>query len=142
MAAVTQAAMVVGVGAGASATTLSSTSSPQGMWALINQYQLFLLFPYLRTYIPADFEKYLTDFELFNMDFDFIDLFEIPWVELNAFKLNYTQTDSLFFNNGNESGSFVINHFNLFKAIMILMGFNLVFIVSYIIFRKCRKSKK
>lgn len=132
----------VGVGAGASTSTVSSVSSTQGFWALINQYQLYLLFPYMQTYMPSDLEYYLTEFQIFSIDFSFLELFEIPYIEHLAFKLDYDQTDTTFANNGFSSGSFLINHWNMFKALLIVLIFNLIFVALYYIFTKCRTGGK
>lgn len=140
MSAVTHAILAAGVGAGATSAAASSASSAQGFWALINQYQLFLLFPFFQTYMPADLEYYLIEFEIFSVDFSFLDKFEIPWIEGFVFKLDYDQKDSTFKNNGFNSGAFVINHFSMFKALFIIFICNMIFLLFHFIFRKRGKS--
>jgi hypothetical protein len=139
---VTKVAIGVGVAVGAFTAVASSASSTQGFWALINQYQLYLLLPYMQTYMPSDLEYYIIDFELFSIDFSFLELFEIPIIEEMAFGLDYDQPDINFGNNVFESGSFLINHWNMFKALLVVLIFNLIFIAFYYIFTKYRQGGK
>ena len=139
---VTQVVVGVGVAVGAFTAVASSGSSTQGLWALINQYQLYLLLIYMQTYMPSDLQYYLIEFELFSIDFSFLDLFDIPVIEKKTFELHYDQEDTAFGENGFESGSFLINHWNMFKALLVVFIFNLIFIAVYYISTKFRKGAK
>ena len=138
----TQVFIAAGVGIGGTSSAATSATSTQGVWALINQYQLFLLLPFLQTYMPSDLEYYLTEFSLFSLDFDFLKFFKIPFLEDLAFDLDYGQKDETYKNNGFESGAFIVNHFNMFKALMVVFAFNLIFISCYYAWYKKRKSSK
>jgi len=136
MGATTQAVIAAGMGVGFSASMSSSSSSPQAVYALINQFQMFFLFSFLNTYKPADLEAYLTELEIFSLDFSFMEDIEIPWFETKIFELNYDQEDINFSNNGLDSGSFVISHFNLFKMLFVYLLINLSFIALYLILKR------
>ena len=142
MAAATTAVIAVGSSIGAASSIASSGSSSAGMWALVNQYQLFLLFPYLRSYMPADLQFYLTEFSLFSFDFEFLDLVELPIIETQVFQLNYTLTDPTFVENGMNSASFVINQYNFFKAMLLMGILNIIFIILFYSCSKYRKEGK
>jgi len=62
-----------------------------------------------------------------------LKFFKIPLIEDLAFDLDYSQVDETYKNNGFESGAFVVNHFNMFKALIIIFGFNLIYISSFYI---------
>lgn len=119
---ITQAIIFVGVGVGLTSSTLLSSTSSMGFWALVNQYQLFLLLPFLKIYMPADLEYYLTEFELFSFDFNFLSGYDIPFLTGLIKDLDYYQEDIIFRNNGFSSGSFAVNYNNMVTAFLITFG--------------------
>jgi hypothetical protein len=92
----TQVIISVGVGVGTFYAVASSGSQTQGLWALINQYQLYLLLTLMQTNMPSDLQYYLAKFELFWTNFSFLELFDIPVIEEKTFELNYDQEDTTF----------------------------------------------
>jgi hypothetical protein len=94
----------------------------------------------MQTYLPSNLEYYLTEFEIFSSDFEFLEIFEIPIIEEIDIGLDYDQADTTFSNNGFESDNFLINHWNMFKALLVVFVLNLIFIAFYYIFTKCRKG--
>ncbi|CAI2374664.1 unnamed protein product [Moneuplotes crassus] len=136
----TQGFIGVGVGAGATSSLTSTASSAQGFWALINQYQLYLLFPFLKIYMPSDLEYYLTEFEIFSFNFGFIDVVEVPYINDLIEKLDYSQNSEIYSNNGYSSGAFAVNYTSMFTALFIVFICNIIFILFYAIFSKARKG--
>ncbi|CAI2368850.1 unnamed protein product [Moneuplotes crassus] len=126
---------------GAASSIVSSGSGSSSIWAVMNQYQLYLLFPLIQTYLPGDFVFYLTEFELFNFDFEFLDKAKAPGVESLVDDLDYSVSSAIFSQNGFSSGSFVVNQFQFFKAIGILGIFNFVFICVYYLIPKLRHKE-
>ncbi|CAI2361012.1 unnamed protein product [Moneuplotes crassus] len=126
---------------GAASSIMSSGSGSSSIWAVMNQYQLYLLFPLLQTYLPGDFVFYLTEFELFNFDFKFLEKAKIPGIESLVDDLDYKVPSSIFSQNGFNSGSFFVSQFQFFKAIGILGIFNFVFICVYYLIPKLRHKE-
>ncbi|CAI2374207.1 unnamed protein product [Moneuplotes crassus] len=126
---------------GAASSIISSGSGSSSIWVVMNQYQLYLLFPLLQTYLPGDFVFYLTEFELFNFDFKFLEKAKIPGIESLVDDLDYSVPSSIFSQNGFSSGSFVVNQFQFFKAIGILGIFNFVFIGVYYLIPKLKNKE-
>ena len=63
---------VLSVGITASVlVSLLTTSSPHTIWLMMNQYQLLILLPLTKAYIPIDVIKYILgmEFTLFNLNF-------------------------------------------------------------------------
>ena len=68
----------MGVAAASTVTTsVATNSSPQGMWSMIHQFQLYLLLP-LVTFIPQAFEEFLEGYSFVLFNFDFIELPSTP----------------------------------------------------------------
>jgi hypothetical protein len=74
-----QAAIGGGVAAGTVSSILSSSSS-QGAWSSINQFQLYLLLPLVGAHIHADVLAFLEGFNFSMISFSFIDLASMPGV--------------------------------------------------------------
>ncbi|CAI2379329.1 unnamed protein product [Moneuplotes crassus] len=139
----TTTAVVIAASAsiGAASSIVSSGSGSSSIWAVMNQYQLYLLFPLIQTYLPGDFVFYLTEFELFNFDFEFLDKAKAPGIESLVDDLDYNASSAIFSQNGFSSGSFVVNQFQFFKVIGILGIFNFVFIGVYYLIPKLRQKE-
>lgn len=111
----------------AAASSMSGLSSGQSIWSLVNQYQLVILIPLLNTYLGQDFRFYITEFRFISLDFDFMSVVEIPYLDPLVERLNYDQSEEVFANNGIESGSFVNNHYGLFKVLSIISILSIIF---------------
>mmetsp|Transcript_13909 Transcript_13909/g.13889 ORF Transcript_13909/g.13889 Transcript_13909/m.13889 type:complete len:210 (+) Transcript_13909:160-789(+) len=108
-----------------------TSSGSSSVWSVVNQYQLYLLFPLLKSYMPADFVYYLTEFEMFNLNFEFLDFAKFPEIEPFVEDLDYKLDDKIFAENGFSSGSFLVKQFQFFKAIAFMGLINLAFIAIY-----------
>ena len=109
-------------------TTITSTfgtmigfSSSQGVWGLFNQYQLILMLPFLRTNLSKDFFVFMSNFKFITFDFSFME--DVSLQKLLNFKdvFDYEQTDEVYSDNGLESGSFLVNQFNVFQTILLIL---------------------
>jgi hypothetical protein len=114
---------------------LSSTlflSSPASMWGLINQYQLFLMLPFLNCYLPKKFIDFIQDLQVTLIDASQIDSYSIfrvdEWVE----SLHYEHPYSEYQKNYVHSGSFAVEQYNLFKIFILLIGLNMLFLFLYL----------
>jgi hypothetical protein len=74
-----QAAIGGGVAAGTVSSIFSSSSS-QGAWSSINQFQLYLLLPLVGAHIHADVLAFLEGFNFSMISFSFIDLASMPGI--------------------------------------------------------------
>ena len=57
-----------------SVNSIVSTSSIQGFWSLINQFQFYILIPLLTTYIPDNIVKLIEGLDFSLLNFNFFDL--------------------------------------------------------------------
>jgi hypothetical protein len=75
-----QAAVGSGVAAGSASAILSSSSS-QGAWSSVNQFQLYLLIPLIGAYIHKDVLAFLEGFNFSMISFSFLSLDSIPIIK-------------------------------------------------------------
>ena len=54
--------------------SIFNISSPQGIWLIINQFQLYLLLFLTNAYLPPDIHEYLKGFEILLFAFKFINI--------------------------------------------------------------------
>ena len=86
----------------------------------------------LGTYLGEDFLYYITEFEMALFDFKFLKSVQIPVLESGPSfvdKLDYEQPDELFADNEFESGSAFFNCFQIYKALLIFLFFNMLFLI-------------
>ena len=119
--------LAASIGALFSASFLGSTA--QSAWALLNQYQLILILPYLKSYLTKEFKFFIRDFKFALFDFDFLNIIPIPYLTKDTNTLHYPQPDEIFAENDLESGSFIVNQLDLFKMIFIIGVIHSVFMV-------------
>ena len=118
-------------------------SPSQGIWSLFNQYQLILMLPFLRTDLPKDFFVFIRNLVFVTFDFSFLNTaFLTKFLNLmNVF--DYEQSDKVYYDNGMESGSFIINQFNLIQVGFIVFILHLWWLaVSKLIRCSSQKIKK
>jgi hypothetical protein len=75
-----QATVGSGVAAGSASAILSSSSS-QGAWSSVNQFQLYLLIPLVGAYIHKDVLAFLEGFNFSMISFSFLSLDSIPIIK-------------------------------------------------------------
>lgn len=132
------AVAVASVGAFASASI--AASSTQSMWSLFNQYQLIMMFPFMRSYLTAQFQYFIQGFDFAMFDFEFLDFMNDPYVSENAMIIGYDQPDKLYAEHGLESGSYIVNQFQFFRVIIYLMMIHGGYMILYTTL-KCKHKK-
>ena len=123
---------------------MSSSSSGNSIWILINQFQLIILLPMLNTYTQYNFDSFIDGFGFASMDFDFLqNPLYWPFIDPQVDKIDYEQAEMVFKDNGIESGSFIYNHYEFIKVMIIVAIIDGLFIVCRcIVIRKCNKRDK
>ena len=58
--------------------SIFNISSPQGIWLIINQFQLYLLLFLTNAYLPPDIQEYLKGFKILLFAFKFININNLP----------------------------------------------------------------
>ena len=95
------------------------------MWAIINQFQLYILLLLTGAYIPGNVKKYLSGIEIILFDFDFIPLLDLPLLdELKRF-LDFDQSSEMLKDIDIESGSSVINNICFFLFMILFFTIHL-----------------
>ena len=120
------------VGAGISsalvgALSIMNYSSPQGIWMVINHFQLLVLLLLTEAYFPADISNFFAGVKLFNFSLNFI-----PVVELNFFNniynlLNFEIAMTYLDTIGLYSGSVLLNNMNFFLFLFIVIFLHMLF---------------
>ena len=114
-------------------------TTSNSFWALINQYQLYLMLPFLDTYLPYDFVYFIREVEFVLFDFDFRSISAFSQVYKTTDGLDYEQPDPVFIENGIDSGSFFINQLDnviIFSTFIIM---NVILIFLYLTLSACFK---
>ena len=119
-----------------SAIFSDSSVAGQGLWALVNHFQLIILIPLLGTYLENDFKYFIHELEFVSFDFDFIDFIKFPFIDEQVEVMDYIQPDKLFRNHGTESGSFFNNHYGFFKMLLIIFILNILLLLTFLIIFK------
>ena len=113
-----------------SMSSMSSSSSGNSIWILINQFQLIILLPMLNTYTQYNFDSFIDGFGFASMDFDFLqNPLYWPFIDPQVDKIDYEQAEMVFKDNGIESGSFIYNHYEFIKVMIIVAIIDGLFIV-------------
>ena len=113
------------------ALSIMNYSSPQGIWMVINHFQLLVLLLLTEAYFPADISSFFAGAKLFNFSFNFI-----PVVELNIFnkffnlfdfsiEIGYLDTIGLI------TASVLINWLNFVFSFLIWITFHILFVLAH-----------
>jgi hypothetical protein len=116
-------------------------SSGQSAWALLNQFQLVMILPLLRSYLTEEFVFFIRDFKFTLLNFSFLKPLELPIINHKNKYLNYKQPDSVYEENSLESGSWFVNQLDLFKVIIIIIVLHLVILLFSKLFASERFPK-
>lgn len=127
------ASTVALAGAAASAFVSASlaSSSTQSMWSLMNQYQLVIMFPLLRSYLSEEFKYFIKGFEFALFNFYFLGTVEDPLTLSLSETIGYDQPDELYQDNGLESGCYVINQLSLIRVFMTIAVLHVMFLLIH-----------
>jgi hypothetical protein len=117
--AVTSAQVTLAIASGATViSSVLSNSSPSALWSLVNQLQMINLLMLVDSFTPEDFIDYLEGTNFVSLNFDFIPLVEVPYVNWPANKLDIELDDvKLNASEINSRSTFV----NLFSTIIVLL---------------------
>lgn len=110
-------------------TSLMSISSPQSIWSMINQYQLFLTLPLVGWYMSPELILFIQNFEFTAFTINFI-----PYEKLFVFEFLYNwldipQSNQNFEAMGIESGSVIINQLGVILMFIWLISMHLVYLL-------------
>jgi len=107
---------------------LSSLSSSQSIWSMINQFQLLMTLPLVGWYISPEVIEYLQEFQFAILNFSFIPFREVGFIDdyIGNYK-GLQQTNLNFETVGLESGSTLVNHFGAFLMILFIILMHLIF---------------
>lgn len=109
-------------------------TSLNSFWALANQLQLIILYPFLRVKLGEPLTYFINDFQFTAFDFSFLSFFQIPYFGEALRDLDYPQNDEVFAENGYDSGSYLVNYYGLIKSLTIALTINAIYgILFYII---------
>jgi len=122
-------AVVIVASVGLGVISSVAGSSGQSAWALLNQFQLVLMLPFLKSFLTAEFIFFIRDFEFALFNFSFLDFFDLPVVNQDEDTLHYIQPDSIYEENNIESGSFLINQVNLLKSLIITFIIHMIILL-------------
>jgi hypothetical protein len=95
-----------------------SMSSPQTMFSIINQFQMFILLPMIGAYMPPKVIQVLLGMNFSIFSFSFIPLEKIPLISDLINFIDYDQNDEYFDSIGLTSGSAFLN----IIALMLVFG--------------------
>ena len=125
------ATSVTAVSAATVTTSLVSGGSPQSLWAMINQFQFFMLYPMIGAYVPDNIIDFLqgVNFCLFNFNF-------IPIPKSGPYKsflnfFDWDQTSSYMSTIGLESVWMIVNQVKFVLVLIFVMILHLVVIILF-----------
>jgi hypothetical protein len=127
---------MLGIGVGASIVSAAlTTTSPQGAFSMINQFQMLLLLPLIGAYIPLEVIYFIVgmDFALFS--FDFIPYTEAPGISHLALFLNVDQRNEYLQTIGFKSESSLMNNMSILFTIILTI---LLHGVIYLCYRRVK----
>lgn len=102
--------------------SIFNLSSPMAIWAMANQFQLYMLLLLTKTSIPSDVSGYITGNQFMTFSMNFIPLNKIPVIELPLEWMNFDQSLDELEEMGIISGSSLNNIIGfLFTIVLIAM---------------------
>ncbi|CAI2373311.1 unnamed protein product [Moneuplotes crassus] len=134
---------MAGVGVVISMTlSMATMSSPVGMFALINQFQLYILLPMLPPYFPAKVGQFILGVDFSFISFDFIPVDDIPLVKEIKEAIDYPQKDNYLNDIGLTSSSSIINYLGIMVFILFVFLVHALIGIIYSFSRNSHKLKK
>jgi hypothetical protein len=127
--ALSQTMLAIGIGANVASAILTS-SSPQGAFSMINQFQMLLLLPLIGAHIPFDIVQIIIgmDFTLFS--FNFIPFAKTPGITVFASVLDAEQRNEYLETIGLESESSFVNNLSIvFTVLLTLCAHGVVYFI-------------
>ena len=115
----------------AALTSIINGSSPVGMWAIINQFQMLLLLLLTGAYMPKAVRQYLSGMNVMFFNFNFIPFNKIPFIYDLYLWLEFEHNDEELKEIGIENGSTIVNNIS---TIAILISFAIIHMVIALIY--------
>jgi hypothetical protein len=116
-------------------------SSPSSMWGLINQYQLFLMLPFLNCYLAENFINFIQDLQITLIDLTEIGTYSLPLIDKWVNSLHYEHPYYEYRRNIIKSGSFSVTQLETFKVFLLIFCANMLFIIIWLMTFKWREHK-
>ena len=104
-------------------------TSPQSIWGLINQYQLFLILPFLDCYIPGNFIDFIRELQVTLFEMSMLHVIPLPFLEQFICLLDYPHPYDEFSRNEVDSGSFIVTQVEFIKLVLIASMLHVVVLV-------------
>ena len=126
--------IVISGGVGSSiVNSLIFGSSTNAIWAFINQFQLYLVIPFFKSYLTIVFVGMLSNLAFGFCSFEFLNGIKLVYIDSSSNDLDYPQEDKRFNDSGMISGSFVVNEHNYIKSLLNIFILNIIFIIFRLI---------
>lgn len=129
MSAEAKTASAVNLGVIAASTMLNvitaslTSTSLQGVWTILNYFQLLLLLLLTGAYFPLGIRNFFAGISPISFSFNFIPVYSMSFIEEKIENLNFNIVDDVFEDIGFVSGSVIVNNLSFF---FILIGIALV----------------
>lgn len=120
------------------AGTVFMASSSHSFWSLLNQFQLLLMLPLLRTYLPLEFVFFIREFKIALLSFSFLK-FEGLGHEIE--ELGYPQESRVYKEGGIENGSHIINQIMVCLILACIVFSHLLMLLIYWLTKKHHANK-
>ena len=116
-------------------------STCQSIWALVNQFQLYLLIPFFKSYLTINFISVLSNFSIAFYNFKFLSGIKLYFFDDKINEIDYLEPDDRFKDSGLSSGSFIVNEYNFFKSLLFVIIVNIIFIIGKVILKISKTEK-
>ncbi|CAI2383810.1 unnamed protein product [Moneuplotes crassus] len=100
-------------------------TSSQNIWALLNQYQLFIMIPFLIVKLPDDFRKTLEALQFSFLNMDFLNSRTYPGISTVIDQIDYKNPCGEFRDSEYESGSAFVNCLDIAMSFFCIILLNL-----------------
>lgn len=125
-----------------SAVTFLSMSSPQGIWAMLGLYRMFLLVPFTGALIPGDIIDYLSSLNFILFGLSFLPTKDAPGIKQVYEFYDHFQVNEYMRDFKLKSSSSLANHINLLLVILLISIIHLCFFITLKIIRRRQKDPK
>ena len=121
-------------------TSIFRITSLQGVFSVINQFQLFILLPMIGAYFPPKIIDLITGMNFSLFSFSFIPIKQIPFVNQVIRELDYDQGVDYYDEIGLTSGSALMNHLELLIFIIVIILLHVAMLPCYFASRRLSTS--
>ncbi|CAI2358971.1 unnamed protein product [Moneuplotes crassus] len=115
-------------------------TSSQNIWALLNQYQLFLMIPFLIVKLPSEFRRILQALQFSFVDMNFLNSKSLQGVKKIIDQIDYENPYNEFCESEYESGSAFVNCLDIIVSLCGIIFLNLIAHLSIELF--CKQQRR